>query len=120
MTRISSLIAAAGVAVLGLGAAPASAEGADYNWRLAVGYSRGVALADLHLPFAENIGEMSGGRIAVQIVYNGEGVNQEEIFGAVKSGLVQMGLPYMALFYGEFPPGLIQLGLPGGPRTISS
>lgn len=115
MRRLLSLTAAMGVAVFCVGAAPTSTEGADYDWRLAVGYSRGVALADLYPEFARTVEEMSGGRIAVEIVYDGEGVNQEDIYSAVRSGLVQIGLPYMALFHGEFPPGLIHLGLPGGP-----
>lgn len=110
-----SLAGGLGIASLLAALAPPPAQGAEYEWRLAIGYPRGVALGKLYPEFARTIEEMSGGRMDVEIVYNGEGVNQEEIFGAVKSGLVQMGLPYMALFAGEFPAGMVELGLPGGP-----
>lgn len=99
-------------------ALPTRATSAEYNWRLAVGYPRGVGLADYYQHFAEMVDNMSGGRLKVQIVYDGEGVSQREIYGAIQSGLVQIGLPYMALLQSEFPAGAIQMGLPGGPSQF--
>lgn len=107
---------ALGLATL-LALQPQPATAADYEWRLSVGYPRGVALADLYPPFAEKIEELSGGRIEVSIMYDGEGVDQEGIWSAVQTGLVEMGLPYMALFAGDFPAGMVQIGLPGGPDS---
>ena len=85
----------------------AKAVSAEYNWKLAVGYPRGIALADYYLNFADTVAEMSGGRLTIQVVYDGEGVSQREIYGAIQSGLVQIGLPYMAMFQSEFPAGTI-------------
>lgn len=36
----------------------------------------------------------------------------------MKSGLVEMGSPYMALHTGELPAGVVELGLPGGPERF--
>ncbi len=115
MQRWLLSIAGALAMVVSAALSPTSAKAAEYDWRIAVGYPRDVALGKLYPEFARTIEEMSGGRIDVKVVYDGEGVNQEEIYGAVKSGLVQIGFPYMALFSGEFPAGMVELGLPGGP-----
>lgn len=110
---ISSIVA--GLAVAASALLPLTTSAADFNWRLVVGYPRDIALGKLYPDFARNIEQMSDGRIKVEIVYDGEGVNQSEIYGAIKSGIVEMGFPYMALFTGDFPAGMVQLGLPGGP-----
>lgn len=115
MRRLIIMTIAGLVFVSSLALLSVPSESADYNWRMAVGYPRDVALGELYPEFERAIEEMSGGRIAIEVVYDGEGVNQQEIYGAVRSGLVQMGLPYMALFTGDFPAGMAQLGLPGGP-----
>src|SRR6266508_3526028 len=114
MRRLTaSLLIALALTMLALLPRPLMA--AEYNWRMAVGYPRDVALGKLYPAFADSIEKLSGGRIKVDVVYDGEGVNQTEIYGTVKSGLVQMGLPYLALFTGDFPAGMVEIGLPGGP-----
>lgn len=98
-------------------AAPAIAQ-QTLRWRMANLYPRGVSFAVAFDAFAKNVETMSGGRLVIENVYDGEGVAATEIFSAVKSGLVEMGAPYMALHSGELPAGVVELGLPGGPERF--
>ncbi|KLV10047.1 MULTISPECIES: TRAP transporter substrate-binding protein [Photobacterium] len=96
----------------GLSVVPQAAA-AEHNWRFVNLYSRGTAYGEVYKHFAENIEAMSGGRIAVQMMYAGEGVGQTGVLGSVKSGLVTMGAPFQPMHAGEFPPGVVEVGLPG-------
>ena len=89
------------------------------KWRMAILIPRGLSWEPLIHSFCEDVKAMSGGRLEIQEVYDGEGVNAPEILSACKSGLVEMGLPYMALHQGELPAGVVELGLPGGPTSFS-
>lgn len=92
----------------------ASATAAEYNWRFANLYSRGTAFGEVYQSMADNIETMSGGRISVKMMYAGEGVSTNGIFGAVKSGLITMGAPFQPMHAGEMSEGVIEVGLPGG------
>ena len=98
-------------------AAPAVAQSA-VRWRMANLYPRGVSFGIAYEAFAKRVGEVTGGRLVVENVYDGEGVGATEVFSAVRSGLVEMGSPYMALHAGELPAGIVELGLPGGPERF--
>ncbi|UXI03480.1 TRAP transporter substrate-binding protein [Photobacterium sp. TY1-4] len=89
------------------------AVAAEHNWRFVNLYSRGTAYGEVYKHFAENIEAMSGGRISVQVMYAGEGVGQTGVLGSVKSGLITMGAPFQPMHAGEFPPGVVEVGLPG-------
>jgi TRAP-type C4-dicarboxylate transport system substrate-binding protein len=91
---------------------------AEYNWRFVNLYSRGTAYGEVYKHFAENIGVMSNGRIEVTMMYAGEGVGQTGVFGAVKSGLMSMGAPFQPMHAGEFPPGVVEVGLPGTTSDV--
>lgn len=96
----------------------ARAEEAQFKWRMANLYPRGIAFGVSYQGFADLVKAMSGGRLQIDVVYDGEGVNATEVLGATKTGLVEMGAPYMALHAGELPAGLVELGLPGGPARV--
>jgi TRAP-type C4-dicarboxylate transport system substrate-binding protein len=87
---------------------------ADYNWRFSNLYSRGTAFGELYENLGKNIGELSDGRIKVQVLYSGEGVGTTGLLGAVKSGLITMGAPFQSMHAGELPAGIVEIGLPGG------
>ncbi|MGR5453510.1 TRAP transporter substrate-binding protein [Vibrio alfacsensis] len=89
------------------------AYAAEHNWRFVNLYSRGTAYGEVYKNFAENIESMSNGRIAVQVMYAGEGVGQTGVLGSVKSGLMTMGAPFQPMHAGEFPAGVVEVGLPG-------
>ncbi|MDX2319093.1 MAG: TRAP transporter substrate-binding protein [Moritella sp.] len=100
-----------------LGAIP-SVMAAEYNWRFVNLYSRGTAYGEVYKSFADNIEVMSNGRIKVQMMYAGEGVGQTGVFGSVKSGLMTMGAPFQPMHAGEFPPGVVEVGLPGTTSDV--
>jgi TRAP-type C4-dicarboxylate transport system substrate-binding protein len=95
-------------------ATSAASFAADYNWRFANLYGRGTAFGEVYEHLGKNIETMSGGRIAVQVLYSGEGVGTSGILSAVKSGLITMGAPFQPMHAGEFPAGVVEVGLPGG------
>jgi TRAP-type mannitol/chloroaromatic compound transport system substrate-binding protein len=97
---------------------PANAAEPQLKWRMAVLYPRGASFGVTYQPFADAVARMSGGRLQITVVYDGEGIPATEVFNATKTGLVEMGQPYQALHAGEFPAGVVELGLPGGPGNI--
>lgn len=115
----------AGGAALGIGGAAAAlqpatrAAGAEtFHWRMANLYPRGISFGPAYQGFADAVKEMSGGRITIDVIYDGEGVGATEVLGATKSGLVEVGAPYMALHAGELPAGVVELTLPGAPERL--
>ena len=96
--------------------APSTGLAADkqFKWRMATLYPRGVSFAKTFPPFCELVKAMSAGRMVIDMVYEGEGISGADIWANVKMGLIELGRPYFALHSGEFPAGLVGLGLPGG------
>lgn len=76
-------------------------------------YPRGIGYGEVYSNFAENVKKMSGGRLEIEVIYDGEGVAATEVFSATRTGLVELGAPYQALHAGENPAGVVELGLPG-------
>jgi TRAP-type C4-dicarboxylate transport system substrate-binding protein len=89
-----------------------------FKWRMASLYPRGTEFGKVYQGFCDNVESMSNGRLIINMVYDGEGVPATEVLAATKSGLIEMGAPYMALHAGELPAGVVELGLPGGPRQF--
>lgn len=88
------------------------------KWRMATVYPRGSDYRECYHGFTEKVRIMSAGRLVIEDIYDGEGVSALEILGAVKTGLIEMGAPYMAFHAGEIPAGLVELGLPGAPVDV--
>lgn len=110
-------VAAAGVAAAGLATGrPALAQ--NLSWRMANLYPRGASFGVAYAAFADHVGAMSGGRLTIENLYDGEGVAATEVLSAARTGLVEMGAPYMALHAGELPAGVVELGLPGAPTQL--
>lgn len=95
-----------------------ASSAADFNWRFANLYGRGTAFGEVYEDLAKNIETMSNGRISVQVLYSGEGVGTSGILNAVKSGLITMGAPFQPMHAGEFPAGVVEVGLPGGTSDV--
>lgn len=95
------------------------AYAAEHNWRFVNLYPRGTAYGEVYKGFADNIEAMSNGRISVQVMYAGEGVGQTGVLGSVKSGLMTMGAPFQPMHAGEFPAGVVEVGLPGMTDDVS-
>ena len=67
------------------------------KWKLGTVYPRGISWGDVYHSFCENVKRMSGERLIINDIYEGEGITATEILGAVRSGLIEMGAPYQAL-----------------------
>lgn len=92
-----------------------------FKWRMANLYPRGSAFEAVYSGYCETIEKMSAGRLIIEDIYDGEGVPAPEVFGAVKSGLIEMGAPYMALHAGELPQVSWSLDFPAAlPITMKS
>jgi TRAP-type C4-dicarboxylate transport system substrate-binding protein len=113
-------LGAAGAGALAIGALASSrpAQAAEFNWRGANLYPRGTSYADVYQGFANWVESASGGRIHIDMLFDGEGVGATEVLQATSAGLVEVGFPYMALHAGELPAGIVELGLPGGARYL--
>ena len=110
-TFLKSLVCAS---MLGSAILSAPAMAAEHNWRFSNLYGRGTAFGELYENLASNIEKLSDGRIAVQVLYSGEGVGTSGLLQAVKSGLLTMGAPFQSMHAGELPAGIVEIGLPGG------
>lgn len=101
------------VALLGVMSMVDVASAAE-NWRFTNLYSRGTAYGDLYQQLAKDIEKNTNGEVKVQVLYAGEGVGASGVLSAAKSGLVSMVAPFQSAHAGEFPTGVVEIGLPGG------
>ena len=115
ITKLKSKLSTTAIAVtLGVTTLAADVSAAEHNWRFGNLYGRGTAFGEIYEDLAKNIETMSDGRIAVQVLYSGEGVGTSGLLGATKSGLITMGAPFQSMHAGELPAGIVEIGLPGG------
>lgn len=90
------------------------AAAAKHNWRFANLYGRGTAFGALYEQLGKDITRLSNGEIKVQVLYSGEGVGTTGLLSAAKSGMINMVAPFQSMHAGEFPAGIVEIGLPGG------
>jgi TRAP-type C4-dicarboxylate transport system substrate-binding protein len=103
------------IGVLGImGVSETASAAAQFHWRFANLYGRGTAFGKVYGSLAKGIEQKTHGAIKVQVLFSGEGVGTQGLFGACKSGLIDMIAPFQAMNAGEFPAGVVELGLPGG------
>ncbi|AEY02586.1 family 7 extracellular solute-binding protein [Oceanimonas sp. GK1] len=110
-------IAASLIAVAGMGATM-EAMAADVTWRFTNLYSRGTAFGDVYQSFADKIEADSNGRMKINMLYAGEGVDTKGIISATKSGLLDMAAPFQPMHAGEIPFGVVEVGLPGSDGSL--
>lgn len=113
----NKLIAAALAVGMICGMVVTDAAAATYNWRFANLYGRGTAFGALYEELGKNIEKLSDGKIRVQVLYSGEGVGTSGLLSAAKSGMITMVAPFQSMHAGEFPAGIVEIGLPGDTST---
>lgn len=97
-----------------LGVIAQTAVAAEHRWRFANLYGRGTAFGALYEELGQNIEKLSNGKIKVQVLFSGEGVGTTGLLSAAKNGLITMAAPFQSMHAGEFPAGVVEIGLPGG------
>lgn len=108
------ILSSAMIVGLGLAVGATSVAAAEHNWRFGNLYGRGTAFGALYEELGKNIGEMSDGKIKVQVLFSGEGVGTSGMLSAAKTGLLTMVAPFQSMHAGELPAGVVEIGLPGG------
>ena len=108
------------VASMGLSIVATDVSAAQHNWRFANLYGRGTAFGALYEQLGKDINRLSHGEIKVQVLYSGEGVGTSGLLGAAKSGMITMVAPFQSMHAGEFPAGIVEIGLPGGTADTDS
>ncbi|MDL2226216.1 TRAP transporter substrate-binding protein DctP [Deltaproteobacteria bacterium OttesenSCG-928-M10] len=88
-----------------------------YVWRMAGMYARGISYGRLYETFAQDVKRLSGGRMVIEVMYDNEGINTAEVLNAVRTGLIEVANPLQSMHAGEFPAGVVDLGLPDGPKN---
>ena len=88
------------------------------TWRMGVLYPRASSFSQVYDDLAQDIKTMSGGRLNIQMVYDGEGVPVPEMLSAIRSGLLELGQPWPPIHSGELPVGDVSAGLPGAPAAF--
>jgi TRAP-type C4-dicarboxylate transport system substrate-binding protein len=89
------------------------------KWRFAIMIPRGLNWSKIYDMFPGKVEAMSGGRLQIQSVFDGEGVIESAILTALESGLIEIGTPYQGMHANELPAGIVEMGLPGGPESFS-
>lgn len=85
---------------------------ADFNWKMSSWASKGNSSDDIFADFAKQVEVMSGGRLLIRYSSAGEVVGEAETFDAVKSGLLDIAIPYPGLYSGAVPASQVETGMP--------
>ncbi|MCG7600441.1 TRAP transporter substrate-binding protein [Halomonas sp. McH1-25] len=86
-----------------LGALAFNAQAAEYEWTFQTSETSGEPQFEMKKEWAENVEQMSGGRIAIEILPVGAVVQANQTLQAVKSGILQGHLTDPSYFTGQNP-----------------
>ena len=113
-TTIATAILAAGAAL-----AASQAAAADFNWRMQSNLNAGEpGYEAVRLGFAEVLGEMTGGRLKIEVFPVGALFPIKDGLEAVGNGIVEIGMATGGYYTGKMGPiAAIESGLPGAERS---
>ena len=100
------------VAILSVGAIPATAADKVYRMKIQSAYPRGDVSMELLESFAKDAAKMSNGRIKIQVFADPELVPAEQLFEATQKGTLDMLHAVAAMWGGIVPVGEVEFGLP--------
>ncbi|KAA5604668.1 TRAP transporter substrate-binding protein [Roseospira marina] len=103
LQSVTPLLKGAAGAVLGVAMMAAPALAADYEWTFQTSETAGEPQFKIKQAWADNINEMSGGRIEIEILPTGAVVPHNQTLDAVGSGILQGHLTDPSYFSGLDP-----------------
>lgn len=90
----------------------AAEKGKVYNWKMSSWASKGNLSSEIFADFCKQVEAMSGGRLVIKYTASGEVVGEAETFDAVRTGLLEVAVPYPGIYSGAVPQSLVETGLP--------
>jgi TRAP-type C4-dicarboxylate transport system substrate-binding protein len=84
-----------------------------YKWKMATWAPRNAVPGwSVFSSFCQRVEKASGGRLTIQLTAVDEVVGYQELFNAVRSGIMQVTVPYPGYYAGMVPQANIETGLP--------
>ncbi|WP_442486727.1 TRAP transporter substrate-binding protein [Halomonas litopenaei] len=99
LSRLAASIGAASIAIT----APASAHAAEYEWTFQASETAGEPSFKIKQEWAERIGTMTDGRVAIEVLPINSVVGPTETLQAVSSGILQGHMTDPSYFSGQNP-----------------
>lgn len=115
--KLNKLVAFAAVASLISGIQTAQADDPEHTFKMATGWSGGPLMNIGAKAFAENVEEISDGRIKVQVFTGGALGNALKVSETVKNGVAEMGHTWMGYDWGKNPATVVFAGYAGSPDS---
>lgn len=103
-----------GLSLLGPAAQPAAAQG-TITWKMQTTWPAGMALHTSAVTLAKRIGELSGGRLRIDVTPAGTIVPAFEVLDAVNRGTLDAGHGWSAYWIGKHPAANLFSSVAGGP-----
>ncbi|MFH1756895.1 MAG: TRAP transporter substrate-binding protein [Pseudomonadota bacterium] len=97
------------------GPALKTAEAATITWKLQTTWPAGIFLHESAVGLAKRIGELSGGRLKIEVTSAGTIVPAFEVLDAVHRGTLQAGHGWSAYWVGKSPAANLFASVAGGP-----
>jgi len=118
MKKLVVWVLSLAVVVMGAGLAGSalkSAEAAAITWKLQTTWPAGIFLHESAVGLAKRIGELSGGRLKIEVTSAGTIVPAFEVLDAVHRGTLQAGHGWSAYWVGKSPAANLFASVAGGP-----
>lgn len=102
-------------------AAPVStASGRTFTWKMQSTWTAGDFHQNNPADFVNMVGEMSGGRLKIELMPAGAVVPALEVLDAVHKGLLDAGHAWPGYWYGKHPAATLFASAPGGPFGMNN
>lgn len=102
-------------------ASPVStASGRTFTWKMQSTWTAGDFHQNNPADFVNMVGEMSGGRLKIELMPAGAVVPALEVLDAVHKGLLDAGHAWPGYWYGKHPAATLFASAPGGPFGMNN
>jgi TRAP-type mannitol/chloroaromatic compound transport system substrate-binding protein len=114
---LKKFVTTATVVTLFSAAHAVQAEEPQHNFKMATGWSGGPLTTIGAQAFADNVAQLSDGRIKVQVFTGGALGNALKVSETVKNGIAEMGHTWMGYDWGKDPTTVLFAGYAGSPDS---